>query len=155
MGDSIPFYKLEKRLEKLKKLEKMKILSSLGIFAIVSHAINLTPTLDYPASFSEYNTDYTYDEGFNDFIDNFIENMIDQVIAQKRIKPIQNGETAQDTLFSPEDFQEIYSEVVKSMENIISDTNKVMVKRGGQLKLGSKGRNSARNVPKRRFFKSR
>ena len=53
------------------------------------------PTLDYPASFSEYNTDYTYDEGFNDFIDNFIENMIDQVIAQKRIKPIQNGETAQ------------------------------------------------------------
>ena len=29
-----------------------------------------------------------------------------------------------DTLFSPEDFQEIYSEVVKSMENIISDTNK-------------------------------
>jgi len=40
-------------------------------------------------------TDYTYDEGFNEFIDNFIENMIDQVIAQKRIKPIQNGETAQ------------------------------------------------------------
>merc|ERR1712062_304444 len=142
-----------------KNSKKMKILSSLGIFAIVSHAINLNylsaPTLDYPASFSEYNTDYTYDEGFNDFIDNFIENMIDQVIAQKRIKPIQNGETAQDTLFSPEDFQEIYSEVVKSMENIISDTNKVMVKRGGSLKLGSKGRNSARNVPKRRFFKSR